>query len=135
MTPRSARTTRSRSPGGMATARPVTSTWGRRAGPAWISTVTSTSQDDPRSARRVSTGFEAPSRRPNVSAEHVPIMNRFFRKQGPEPTSVEEQRSFQRIRVVLNVLCRQQGDDVPIFTDDVSESGLRFVSQQALQID
>lgn len=60
---------------------------------------------------------------------------RFFRKQGDTGRHVEDQRSYERIRMVLNVLCRQRGSDFPIFTDDVSEAGLRFICQQPLRAD
>jgi hypothetical protein len=55
-----------------------------------------------------------------------------FRRNGHSEPSVSDERSYARIRLVLNVLCRQGGRDLRLFTDDVSEAGIRFVSQDPL---
>lgn len=43
-----------------------------------------------------------------------------------------ERREFERIRMILGVVCRQRGEDFNIFTDDVSLGGIRFISQHAV---
>ncbi|MBM3460535.1 MAG: PilZ domain-containing protein [Armatimonadetes bacterium] len=59
---------------------------------------------------------------------------KWFRRQEEPTTEVSEQREFERIRMILGVVCRQRGEDFNIFTDDVSVGGMRFVSQHPVYV-
>lgn len=60
---------------------------------------------------------------------------KWFRRQGEPAEPISEQREFERIRMILGVVCRQRGEDFNIFTDDVSVRGIRFISQHPVHID
>jgi hypothetical protein len=60
----------------------------------------------------------------------------YFKRQGGQgdDLQVPDQRSYDRIRMILGFVVRQEGQrDINIFTDDVSPTGIRFISQKPLE--
>ncbi|MFP4499264.1 MAG: PilZ domain-containing protein [Vulcanimicrobiota bacterium] len=52
------------------------------------------------------------------------------------PKQSSEKRRYQRIKMILGIVChRQDKPDVTIFTDDVSMGGLKFTSQDKMERD
>jgi hypothetical protein len=58
-------------------------------------------------------------------------MRLFGMKDGEEAS--RDARRYERIRMVLSVMCRREGQEaVNVFTDNVSVTGIKFISQKAL---
>jgi len=56
-----------------------------------------------------------------------------FKKKTLNQSEQTEQRRFHRIKIIVGLVCRRsQGNNINVFTDDVSLGGIRFFSQQPL---
>ncbi|MCD4782746.1 MAG: PilZ domain-containing protein [Candidatus Eremiobacteraeota bacterium] len=57
-----------------------------------------------------------------------------FKKSTRSELEETEQRRYHRIKIIVGLVCRRsQGNNINVFTDDVSEGGIRFFSQQSLE--